>query len=484
MIIGGQAVSADEGGWIPVLNPATSEAFAEVPYGGIRDVDMAVRAARAAFTGELSSGRAEQMLQLAAALKARAEEIIGLDVACLGKAVKSARGEFYQGLAELKFYAALAAEGHQPEHVPTRDGFVATIDRVPLGVAALIVPWNYPFMLMMRKLAAALAAGCTVIIKPATATPLSALVVGQIAAEIFPPGTVNVITGPGNELGRVLVERPGVDKISFTGSTENGRLVLRGAAGHLQRVSLELGGKNPFTILPGADLNLVIPDVVWAGFYSAGQSCDARSVVWVHTSAYDDALQGIVEATRALVVGDPTDEATHIGTLVSPAHRSTVLGFISEAREEGLQVVVGGTPPVSSHLSRGCYLMPTVVTGTLALSRRSSAALAEIFGPVVLVLPYNTIDEVVAWTNNNRYGLAATLYGPAEDAHDIAKRLRVGTVTINQPLTVLPGTPFGGFRQSGWGREAGRSALLEYTEERCVIEGTSGKPGNFFGLPV
>lgn len=484
MVIGNERVPALSEAWMTTYEPALGQPLAEVPQGMVDDVSRTVASARAAFDGGKWSKTSPQkrtrlMMKLADLLWAHFDELARLECRNNGKAISSVRGELQQAVSELEFYAGAATKVNG-ETIPTPNGFLNYTLREPLGVCALIVPWNYPFLLTMRKVAPALAAGNAIIIKPASATPLSALILGELAVEAgFPEGAVNVITGPGASMGHQLASHAGIDKVSFTGSTEVGRQVLQAASGDFRRVTLELGGKSPNLVFADANLDWAVPSSVWSIFYSAGQSCEARSRIYVQRPVYEAFVERFVAATGKLIVGDPLDPGTHVGSLISPAHRATVEGYVGTGLEQGAQVLAGGARPSDPALAAGSYYLPTVLGNT---PNDVIVVQEEIFGPVATILAFDSEAEGVALANDSIYGLAGTVWtSDIGRAHRVAAAVKSGVVTVNQPFTVFPGTPFGGYKQSGWGREASLDALKDYTELKSVLVYTGSRPIDPFG---
>ncbi|HEX8599295.1 MAG TPA: aldehyde dehydrogenase family protein [Chloroflexia bacterium] len=485
LLINGQQVDAASGETFDAINPATNEPFARVAKAGRADVDTAVQAAREAFEKgkwvRMGAARRGSLLyKVAQVMRDRSEEIARLEVTNNGKAISQAKAELNQAIEDFEFFAG-AATKITGNTIPVPGNFLNYTMREPVGVCAQIVPWNYPIMMAAWKVAPALAAGNTVILKPASATPLTALLLGEICLEAgIPAGVVNVLAGPGAEIGAYLAEHPGVDKVAFTGETETGRAIMRTAAGTLKRVSLELGGKSPNIVFEDADIDHAVNGSLFAIYYSAGQSCEARSRLFVQQSLYDQFVEQFVEKAGRLKVGDPFDNGTQVGSLISPAQLERVDRYVRLGEEEGGQVLAGGKRAEGDGLDRGNFYMPTVLAG---LSNRTRVSQEEIFGPVVNIMPFTTEAEAVQLANDVVFGLAGTLWTKdVGRAHRVAGQIRSGVVTVNTPYTAFPGLPFGGYKQSGFGRELSMESLDLYTELKSVLLYIGEKPVNPFGL--
>jgi acyl-CoA reductase-like NAD-dependent aldehyde dehydrogenase len=480
LFIDGESVEPADGEVRDLVEPATGNPLAQAATAGPADVDRAVTAAREALEGPWGktppSERSRLLHTLADAIHANRKELAELEARNLGKAISSVKAEVAQGIENFRFYASAIASIAGRSN-PIGGSLLSYTLREPVGVCAQIVPWNYPLMLATWKLAPALAAGCTVVLKPDPLTPLTAIRLAELASEVgFPPGVVNVVPGDGPTTGVHLVEHGGIDKVAFTGSTETGSEIMRLAAAPLKRVSLELGGKSPNLVFADANLDDAIPSSVWAIYYAAGQSCEARSRILVERSVYDEFVPRFADAAGRLKVGDPLDPETQMGSLVSEAHRRRVHGFVERGREEGAEVVTGGEPGAGD----GCFYPPTVLAG---VESRMTAAQEEIFGPVVSVIPFEDEKEAVSIANDVRYGLFATVWtGDPARGHRLARRIQAGMIGINMPYTAFPGIPFGGYKQSGFGRELGIETLDLYLETKAVLVSTSPKPFNPFGL--
>jgi len=450
-----------------LYEPATGRALANVELAGETEVDEAVSRARAALDGDWrKAGRTERsrlLHALADALAANRKELAELEARNVGKAISSVKAELAQAVETFRFYAS--AVGSVAGRSMTVGGSLLFYSlREPVGVCAAIVPWNYPLMLAAWKVAPALAAGCTLVLKPDPQTPLSALRLAELAEKVgIPPGVLNVVPA-GAKVGAHLVRHPGIDMVSFTGSTRSGAEVMRLAAEPLKRVHLELGGKSPNLIFADADLDDAVASSAWAIFYSAGQSCEARSRLLVEASVYEDVVARVTEVAGRVRVGDPLDPETQMGSLISAAHREKVHAFVAGA---GGEVTTGGAVPDGD----GAFYPPTVIAG---VDHASEVAQEEVFGPVVVAVPFADEAEAVRLANDVRYGLMATVWtGDATRGHRIAQRIKAGTVGINMPYTAFPGVPFGGYKQSGFGRELGIETLEHYLETKSVLTRTA-----------
>jgi acyl-CoA reductase-like NAD-dependent aldehyde dehydrogenase len=447
-----------------VLEPATEAVLAEIPRAGAEETDAAVARAKAAYPAWRAvapADRARLLYRLADALAAEQEELAVLEARNAGKPIGDARGEIGMVVDTFRYYAG-AVERTLGDTIPVAGGVAMTF-REPLGVVALITPWNFPLAIASWKLAPCLAAGNTVVLKPAELTPLTALELERIALEAgIPEGVVNVVAGPGSTCGARLVEHPDVAKVAFTGSTEVGRTIAAGAARTIKRVTLELGGKSPNLVFADADLQAAAEAAPWAVFGNAGQDCCARSRILVQETVLDDflaALGGVVEGIR---VGDPLDEATQMGPLISAQQRTAVASYVPD----GAPVAVRGTAPDGP----GYWFPPTVLA---PVDPRDRAAREEIFGPVACVIPFRDEAEAIALANDTIYGLSGSIWTrDGARALRVARAVEAGVLSINSNTSVRVSTPFGGFKQSGVGRELGPHALDHYTEVKSVYYAT------------
>jgi acyl-CoA reductase-like NAD-dependent aldehyde dehydrogenase len=447
---------------LTVVNPATEAAIAELPQAGVTEVDAAVGRARAAFPSwrdVTPADRARLLRRLASLVEEHGEDLAALETRNVGKPIADSRGEVAMVADVFHFYAG-AVDKHVGETIPVAGGVDLTF-REPLGVVGLIVPWNFPIAIASWKLGPALACGNTVVLKPAELTPLTALRLGELALEAgLPEGVVNVVVGPGSVVGRRLVEHPEVAKIGFTGSTEVGRTVMEGAAGTIKRVTLELGGKSANVVFADADLERAAAAAPYAVFGNAGQDCCARSRILVEQSVYDRFLDFLVEATRRLRVGDPEDDATEMGPLISSAHRATVSSYV-----DGNVAFRGNAPE-----GPGFWFPPTLVE----CSNDDRQAREEIFGPVAALIRFEDEADAIRIANDTPYGLSGSIWTEnGARALRVARALEAGVLSVNSNTSVRVQTPFGGFKQSGFGRELGMHALGGYSEVKNVFVATS-----------
>jgi acyl-CoA reductase-like NAD-dependent aldehyde dehydrogenase len=480
LFINGELTEPAGGEIRDLVEPATGDPLARAAMASEGDVDRAVEAARAALAGPWgktpATERSRLLHALADAIAANRKELAELETRNVGKAISSVNAELQQAVENFRFYASAVASIAGRSN-PIGGSLLFYSLKEPVGVAGQIVPWNYPLMLATWKLAPALAAGCSVVLKPDPATPLTALRLAELSAEVgFPPGVVNVVPGDGPTTGAYLVRHAGIDKVAFTGSTKTGGDVMRLCSDPIKRLTLELGGKSPNLVFADANVADAIPSSAWAIYYSAGQSCEARSRVLVERPLYDDFVSRFSDLAGKIKVGDPLDPETQMGSLISSTHRDKVHGFVERGGEEGAEVVTGGKLPDGA----GAFYPATVLAG---VDTRMEVAQEEIFGPVVTVIPFEDEQEAIQVANDVKYGLMATVWtSDPSRGHRVASRIKAGTVGINMPYTAFPGIPFGGYKQSGFGRELGLETLDLYLETKSVLVNTGSKPVNPFGL--
>ncbi len=472
LLIGGQWVAAASGKTFDVFDPSTGQPIAKAAEGDAVDIDRAVTAAREAFeTGPWPRmsplERSKLIWRLGDALEAKAEEFAALEALDNGKPIRDARAVDVPGSYEMFRYMSGWATRLNGETVPISapGNWHAYTLREPVGVVGQIIPWNFPLMMAAWKSAPALAAGCTIVLKPAEQTPLSAVRLGQLIQEVgFPPGVVNIVTGFGETAGAALAAHPGVDKVAFTGSTEVGKLIVQAAAGNLKKVSLELGGKSPAIVFPDADMDVAIAGTANAIFFNMGQCCTAGSRLHAHKRVFDRLMEGVAAEAAKIKVGPGLNPESQMGPLVSEEQFTRVTGFLDSGRREGARVVVGGDRVGNS----GYFVAPTVLTDTRP---EMSVVRNEIFGPVVCAIPFDDDDpdRIAREANNTNYGLAASIW--TRDlgiAHKLARRIQAGSVWVNTHNFGDVALPFGGYKESGWGRKMGKEVMELYTETKAV----------------
>lgn len=474
MLVGGQWVEAASGKRFKTLNPATGELLAEVAEGGKEDVDRAVAAARKAFENPewrrmMPTDRERLVRKFIGLLEQNIDELAELETLDCGKPIGASRYvDLPLTIDTLYYYAGFSTKlegevlNHGCSYTPNDRYFAYTL-REPVGVVGMILPWNFPLLLLSMKLGPALAVGCTCVIKPAEDTPLTTLRLAELAQEAgIPDGVINVVPGYGHTAGAALASHPGVDKCAFTGSTEVGKSIVNAASGNLKRLSLELGGKAPNIVLPDADIEAAIEGAATAIYVNQGEICCAGSRLYVHKSIYDKVVEGVVERARNTKVGPGLNPEAQMGPLINQAQLDRVCRYVDSGRSQGAAVLVGG----GRVGDKGFFYAPTVLANT---HKTMKVVREEIFGPVLSAMPYDDLDEVIKDANDTEYGLSAGIWTrDVSHAHQVAARLQAGTVWINCFHIFDVTQPFGGYKQSGWGREWGKAALEHYTEVKSV----------------
>jgi betaine-aldehyde dehydrogenase len=478
MFINGEWVDAAAGSTDDIVNPATEEVVGTVARGNEKDVDRAVEAAREAFEdgrwSELAPGeRASVLWKMGDLVEERAEELTRLEIECSGKTMKLvADGDVPMSADQLRYFGGIARTldgAAASEYMP---GYTSWLRREPVGVVAQVAPWNYPIMMAVWKIGPALAAGNTVVFKPAPWTPFTALELARIAKDAgMPDGVFNVVTGRGTEVGRPLVGHPDVDMVSLTGDVETASKIMQAAAPTVKRLHFELGGKAPFIVYEDADLEAAAQGCIAGSFINTGQDCTASTRIYVQRPIWDEFLARVSDLASEIRLGDPMERSTDMGPLINGSQRERVLGFIDRARNDGAKILIGGGVPEG--FDKGFWVEPTLISGA---DQQSEIVQYEVFGPAPTLLPFETEDEVLTKANDVKYGLAASVW--TKDTHKAlraSKALRFGTVWINDHIPLTPEMPHGGFKQSGFGKDMSIESLEEYTITKHVMADLEGE---------
>lgn len=467
LLIHGERVPAKSGRYFETVDPSTETVIGLVAEADAADVDAAVKSARDAFENTWGQMRAADrglaLLRLAELIRRDQEELVQLESLDSGKPVSAVRRQDLPAVIDTLIYYAGWADKIDGKVIPARPDALTYTVREPMGVVGAIIPWNFPLMIGMWKIAPALACGCTVVLKPAELTPLTALKIGELALEAgLPAGTLNVVPGFGKTAGQAVVDHPDIDKVTFTGSPGVGRQILRGAAGNLKRVTLELGGKSANIIFPGANVETAVKAAGAGIFFNTGQVCSAGSRILAHRSIHDEVVERLVARAHGMRLGNPRDDKTSMGPLISQTQMERVLGYIEVGRKEGAKIATGG----ARHGDKGYYVAPTVFTGVEHEMRISQE---EIFGPVATVIPFEDEADAVRLANGTAYSLAAGVWtGDIAQAHRMTRKLKAGTVWVNTYGPTDVRLPWGGMRDSGFGREHGDIAIENFTEPKVV----------------
>ena len=477
LYINGKWEPAVNGETFNVINPATGKVVAKVAKAGLKDTEKAIDVARKTFDSGVWSKKSPQdraniLLKFADVIVENAEELGYLEVIGSGATIRRAKSEAIKLAGVIKQTVEFALNFSYTENLPNGASSVNQIVREPLGVIAAITPWNFPMLLAMWKIAPALAMGNSIIVKPATNTPISTLKLAELATIAgIPDGVFNVISGPGGSIGELLATHSQVDKVAFTGSTEIGQRIMEQASKTVKRVTLELGGKSPAIVLPDADLDMTIPGILFGSCYHSGQICESGTRVLVHKSIYEQVIDRLAQLAATIKVGDPLDEATGMGPVVSNKQLETIQAYIQSGLDEGARLVYGGKTVTVLGCEEGYYIEPTIFAD---VNNHMKIAREEIFGPVVSIIPYSTVEEAIEIANDTIYGLAAGVWTTNIDqANEIAKELKAGTVWINDWHMMRPDAPFGGYKQSGVGRELGKEVLNEYSQTKHIHVSTA-----------
>jgi acyl-CoA reductase-like NAD-dependent aldehyde dehydrogenase len=469
LFINGRFVKAADGRTAPTINPHDGSTIADVAQAGKADVDTAVKAAQAAFptwSRLAASDRGKLLMKLADLIEARATELATLETMDTGHPMRdTTRLDVPRTAATFRYFGGMA-DKFEGAVIPVDQGFLNYTLRQPVGVVGQIVPWNFPLMFTSWKMGPALAAGNTVVLKPAALTPLSSLRIAELMAEAgIPDGVVNILPGAGSAVGQYIAEHKDIAKVAFTGSTDVGKKIVQASAGNLKRVQLELGGKGANIVFADANVNAAVGGSAFAIFHNQGQACIAGSRLILHESIADEFLEKFIRLAKSITIGNPLDPTTEMGPLTSLGHRDKVLGYVQIAKEQGGKVLTGGEAPKRPELASGYYVEPTVVEA----DARHRVSCEEVFGPFVVVTTFKTDEEAIALANGTEYGLGGGLWTTnLQRAHLVARHMRSGMVWINCYKRVNPASPFGGVGASGYGREMGYEAMHHYTEVKSV----------------
>lgn len=485
LLINGERQDSATGETFATYDPATGAALATIAKAGREDVDRAVEAARHAFeTGKWKrypvGKRARVLNNIASIMRSRFNELVELEILNSGKSLAAAQGQVMQAIEDFEFYAG-AIIGHRGAVNNMPGGFFNYTLKEPVGVCAQIIPWNYPLMMAAWKIAPAIAAGCSVVVKPASLTPVTAIVLAEICHEAgVPKGVVNVVPGPGATVGDYLVEHEDVDKVAFTGSTPVGKDIMEKASQTLKRVTLELGGKSPNIVFADADIDAAVDGSLFGIFYNTGQSCEARSRLYVHEDIYDEFMEKFVAKTKKLKLGNPFDKGTHLGAIIDRKQLETIDSYVKSAIEDGATIVTGGEELKIPGYEQGYWYAPTIITN---VNHEMKVVQEEIFGPVVVVMTFKDEKEAIRLANDSKYGLGSAIWTKDQArATRVANEIKAGIVMVNCPFSAFPGTPFGGYKESGFGRELSIETLNLYTEEKSVLSYYGSRPLNPLGV--